>query len=60
MTSSLPAGGLGHRELLMFRVSHVSRHLQILVAVMVSGRWRAREGITEPEPRSPCSIHVGK
>lgn len=30
-------GGLGHREFLMFRVSHVPRHLQVLVAVMSQG-----------------------
>lgn len=30
-------GGLGHRELLVFRVSHAPGHLQILVAVMSQG-----------------------
>ncbi|GAB1292396.1 Tumor necrosis factor receptor superfamily member 19L [Apodemus speciosus] len=36
-------GGLDHREFLMSRVSHVPRHLQVLVAVM-SGR-RGRRGV---------------
>lgn len=44
MTSSLLAGGLGHREFLMFRVNLVPRHLQVLVAVTVSGRRWARKG----------------
>lgn len=44
VTSSLPAGGLGHREFLTFHVSHVPRPLQVLVAVMVSGGWWARKG----------------
>lgn len=38
VTSSLPVGGLGHRELLMFRVSRAPGHLRVLVAVTVSRR----------------------
>lgn len=30
-------GGLGHREFLMFRVSHVPRQLQVPVTVMAGG-----------------------
>lgn len=44
----------------MFHVSHAPGHLQVLVAVTVSGRWWGRTGrLSGFEPRSLCSIHVG-